>query len=276
MAIFNKEYIVGILDSIPCVSQFDGSPNGYSPNIKIGSKILWKRAFELSENRKVFDSFIIALRQTDYVRAAYFIGRLNAGTYDRYIYKYITESERMICEYAMDLSSSHMDMFYKFLANKGFLKFYKVLDEDNKSMCGGTYTWTLGEWTDYIHDTHMCHKGYHATIDPLGWIFGSDKSRIYECSLKNITAASGDKVVASSACLDKELTDSYWFIIFRYAVSHSLKDIYARVYAAYNIRPKDYNMVIGREYAKLPFINKEAALVVDRIVKDQKYMARKY
>ena len=37
--------------------------------------------------------------------------------------------------------------------------YYKILD-DLKSMHGGTYTWTPGEWTPVIDDLVVCQSGY--------------------------------------------------------------------------------------------------------------------
>ena len=38
--------------------------------------------------------------------------------------------------------------------------FYKVLDDDMRSMHGGTYRWTVGEWTPEV-EIDPCLSGYH-------------------------------------------------------------------------------------------------------------------
>jgi hypothetical protein len=86
---------------------------------------------------------------------------------------------------------------------KGTGMYYKILD-DLKSMHGGTYTWTPGEWTPIVDNLVACESGYHACrrSDLIEWL----GPQIWECEINTIDMVEEeDKVVVRSIKLIRKL-----------------------------------------------------------------------
>lgn len=92
-------------------------------------------------------------------------------------------------------------------------KFYKIINEQNKSCHGGNFDWTdylpkhgeAGKWTPEITDIEECRNGYHITKYWNMWYVGGCK--IFEVNAKGIKNSEGvvDKAVAESIQLVREV-----------------------------------------------------------------------
>ena len=87
------------------------------------------------------------------------------------------------------------------------LKFYKVLDKDNKSKDGGNFDYTeflpkenkKGKWLPLIKDLKECKKGYHITNYWNMWI-SSEDNKIFEVEVKELQEKSEVGVIDKFVC----------------------------------------------------------------------------
>jgi hypothetical protein len=123
--------------------------------------------------------------------------------------KYANHADRKIL-YAIvgGFTIDELDALFKSIYGS---RLYKVLSYDNKSMNGGTYDWTVGEYTEEVHNPVMCSYGYHLTTRPQYW--ASEKCRIYVAEGAVLSDASNDKWCFNSVILKEEVPGAY---IFRY------------------------------------------------------------
>ena len=97
-------------------------------------------------------------------------------------------------------------------------KLYKVL-VDGKSCHGGDLTWSLpkkingkwkaGEWHSVSGDLNICTRGLHLTTERFNWYRWGCTA--YEAEAKDILEWDGDKCVARSVRLIKEVPHPKWW-----------------------------------------------------------------
>ena len=97
-------------------------------------------------------------------------------------------------------------------------KLYKVL-VDGKSCHGGSMEWSLpkkvkgkwvaGKWQEHKGDIKICNSGLHLTKERFDWYKWG--CTVYEAEAKNIVEWEGNKCVAKSVRLIKEVPHPKWW-----------------------------------------------------------------